>query len=80
MRLWMIGILALLWPAQLWAQPLDLSGYELVDLTHSYDADTIYWPTSPTRFELDELSRGQTEGDCILDTTKQNDYIYLTRR
>ncbi len=62
MRIWAIGILVLLWPAQLWAQPLDLSGFELVDLTHSYDADTIYWPTSPTRFELDELSRGPTEG------------------
>jgi kynurenine formamidase len=62
MRLGLIGILAFLWPAHLLAQPIDLSGYELVDLTHSYDADTIYWPTSPTRFELNELSRGQTEG------------------
>jgi kynurenine formamidase len=62
MRLWAIGILVLFWPAQLLAQPIDLSGYELVDLTHAYDADTIYWPTSPTRFELNELSRGQTEG------------------
>jgi hypothetical protein len=49
MRLGLIGILAFLWPVQLLAQPIDLSGYELVDLTHAYDADTIYWPTSPTR-------------------------------
>jgi kynurenine formamidase len=62
MRLGLIGILAFLWPVQLLAQPIDLSGYELVDLTHAYDADTIYWRTSPTRFELNELSRGQTEG------------------
>ncbi|MCH7541067.1 MAG: cyclase family protein, partial [Proteobacteria bacterium] len=44
------------------AQPIDLNQYDLVDLTHAYDDDTIYWPTSPTRFELDELARGTTEG------------------
>jgi kynurenine formamidase len=45
-----------------WAQPIDFSRHELVDLTHSYDDDTIYWPTSPTHFELDELANGQTPG------------------
>jgi kynurenine formamidase len=41
---------------------LDLAGYELVDLTHSYNEATLYWPTSPSKFELDELAHGQTEG------------------
>jgi kynurenine formamidase len=54
--------LFLLFPSALFAQPIDLTGHEFVDLTHTYDADTIYWPTSPTQFELDEISRGRTEG------------------
>ncbi len=45
-----------------WSQPIDLSQHELVDLTHSYDGNTIYWPTSPTHFELDELANGPTPG------------------
>jgi kynurenine formamidase len=44
------------------AGALDLAAYELVDLTHAFDARTIYWPTSPGGFELDTLSRGMTEG------------------
>ncbi|HEY7369412.1 MAG TPA: hypothetical protein VIA29_05945, partial [Thermoanaerobaculia bacterium] len=35
----------------------DLSKATFVDLTHSFDANTIYWPTSPTTFSLKELSR-----------------------
>ena len=41
---------------------LDLSSFELVDLTHAYDADTLYWPTSTEKFELEELAFGPTEG------------------
>ena len=44
------------------ASPLDLSAYDLVDLTHTFDERTIYWPTSPSGFELDTLSYGMTEG------------------
>ncbi|UCG72048.1 MAG: cyclase family protein [Chromatiales bacterium] len=43
-------------------QALDLSGYRLVDLGHSYDDQTLYWPTSPSRFQLKELSFGETDG------------------
>ncbi len=53
---------ALLWSTLGWAQPIDFNQYELVDLTHSYDDDTIYWPTSPTHFQLDELANGPTPG------------------
>ena len=42
---------------------LDLSTAELVDLTHTYDEQTLYWPSSPpARFELKELAYGQTPG------------------
>jgi len=41
--------------------PPDLSGYELIDLTHPFGAETLYWPTSPIGFELKVLSRGKTD-------------------
>jgi kynurenine formamidase len=41
---------------------LDIGDYRLVDLSHSYGADTLYWPTSPTAFEKEELGYGMTEG------------------
>ncbi|MBI4545401.1 MAG: cyclase family protein [Gemmatimonadetes bacterium] len=42
------------------AGALDLSAYELVDLTHSFNAWTIYWPTSPSTFQLQRLAYGPT--------------------
>jgi kynurenine formamidase len=41
--------------------PIDFANYELVDLSHAFDSDTIYWPTSPSQFELEQLSYGETE-------------------
>ncbi len=43
-------------------QVIDVSRSRLVDLTHAYNAHTIYWPTSPTKFRLDTLAHGQTPG------------------
>ncbi len=40
--------------------PIDLVNYEIVDLTHAYDEDTVYWPTSPSEFELTRLAWGDT--------------------
>ncbi len=40
---------------------LDLSDYRLVDLSHSYGEDTLYWPTSPTAFDKKELAFGMTD-------------------
>ncbi|MEN8375304.1 MAG: cyclase family protein [Gemmatimonadota bacterium] len=34
----------------------------LVDLTHTFDESTVFWPTSPTRFELDTLAYGDGPG------------------
>ncbi len=41
---------------------LDLTNYTLIDLTHSYNKDTIYWPTSPSQFQLKQLAFGETPG------------------
>ncbi len=39
---------------------LDIGRQEIVDLSHAYDQDTLYWPTSPSRFSLQQLAHGQT--------------------
>jgi kynurenine formamidase len=41
---------------------LDVGEYHLVDLSHPYNGDTLYWPTSPSRFERRELAFGETDG------------------
>ena len=41
---------------------LDLDAYQLVDLSHTYYKDTLYWPTSPSSFEKTELHFGEVEG------------------
>ena len=40
---------------------LDISDYRLVDLSHTYGSDTLYWPTSPSKFEKETLSFGESE-------------------
>ncbi len=40
---------------------VDLSSDRLVDLSHSFNRRTIYWPTA-TKFKLTEVADGQTEG------------------
>jgi kynurenine formamidase len=44
------------------ALALDLDDYQVVDLSHVYSSETLYWPTSPSRFERQELSFGATVG------------------
>jgi kynurenine formamidase len=48
--------------AFLGAQSIDLAKAKVVDLTHPFDRQTIYWPTSPTAFEIKSLANGQTPG------------------
>lgn len=40
---------------------LDLSRYALVDLTHAFSKDTVYWPTAPSRFEKTTIFEGARE-------------------
>ena len=49
------------------AQPAPRAGFDpaahrIVDLTHAFDARTLYWPTSPSGFRLDTLAAGTTPG------------------
>jgi kynurenine formamidase len=43
-------------------QATDLSRFQIVDLSHAFGPRTLYWPTSPSKFKLDELASGKTEG------------------
>jgi kynurenine formamidase len=49
-------------PTLLAAQTIDVSRARAIDLTHPFNTQTIYWPTSPTSFTLDKLSFGKSEG------------------
>ena len=42
--------------------PIDLSSSEVVDLTYAFSEKTLYWPNSPSGFELKQLSYGPTPG------------------
>jgi kynurenine formamidase len=41
---------------------VDLRNAELIDLTWPFDEKTLYWPTSPSAFEIEQLAYGQTPG------------------
>ena len=43
------------------APGFDLSIAVIVDLSHSYGEDTLYWPTSPSKFELEVLAYGVSD-------------------
>jgi kynurenine formamidase len=40
----------------------DLAKAQVIDLTHPFDERTLYWPTSPTGFQLSQIHRGKAEG------------------
>ena len=41
---------------------LDLARLKVVDLTHVFDTQTVYWPTAPSTFALTRLHYGMSEG------------------
>ena len=47
-------------PSPVSAQEIDLSSMRVVDLTHPFDKNTVYWPTAPSGFELKPLHKGLT--------------------
>jgi kynurenine formamidase len=53
-------VLLALAPAAAAADDLDLARAQVVDLTHAFDERTLYWPTAPSRFQLNVLHHGPT--------------------
>ena len=41
---------------------INLADFEIVDLTHTFDKNTVFWPTSPIHFEHDTIAYGETDG------------------
>jgi kynurenine formamidase len=54
-------VLACLASVRLDAQTIDLGSAVIVDLTHPYNAKTVYWPTETTAFKLETRAYGRTE-------------------
>jgi kynurenine formamidase len=40
---------------------LELDKYQMIDLSHNYGENTLYWPTSPSAFEKQELAYGMSD-------------------
>ena len=53
-------------PPPVGAEGFDLAAAKVVDLTHSIDASTIFWPTEAKTFELTEEHKGVTERGFFL--------------
>jgi len=49
-------------PGEVAGPMLDLTAFELVDLTHPLNSETVFWPTSPVTYSLDTLAYGHTDG------------------
>lgn len=65
MRHTLLSVLVLGWlgsPSPASSQEINLSASRVIDLTHPFDKDTVYWPTSPSGFELKPLHKGLTAG------------------
>ena len=41
--------------------PESVANWRTIDLSHSYGADTLYWPTDTRGFDLETLAEGETE-------------------
>jgi len=54
--------LAIILSTTVQAQTIDFAKSNIVDLTHPYNEKTIFWPTSPIKFEHKQLAYGDTVG------------------
>jgi len=61
-RMMTIALLLFATSSFLSAETLDLRANRILDLSHAFDEQTIYWPTSPSKFELKPLAFGKTPG------------------
>ena len=59
-RLLLLLMLPACRPAEAPTAGLDLSGFTIVDLSHAYSSTTLYWPTSPSAFQLTPIHVGMT--------------------
>ena len=58
-------------PVMAQSTPSPFDGYKLVDMSHAFDEDTIYWPTEAP-FEHEEAFKGRTEGGWYYSAYRVN--------
>src|SRR6185503_14644254 len=58
----LIVSLLMIGPTSSAAQTINLARSTIVNLTHPLNARTLYWPTAPSRFKLEQLAYGPTPG------------------
>ncbi len=58
----LVAAMALAASALASAQTIDVSRYRMVDLSHAFGPNTLYWPTSASKFALARDASGQTPG------------------
>jgi kynurenine formamidase len=63
MRLVTIAVVLASWTLAAVAreQTLDLASTQIVDLSHAFGSSTLFWPTSPSKFTLEQLAYGKTQ-------------------
>lgn len=44
------------------ARSAEFPDHSIIDLTHGFDGDTIYWPTDTRGFQLETLAHGRSSG------------------
>lgn len=49
---------------------VDLATADVIDLTYAFDERTLYWPTDPSKFDLDRVSYGATPGGYFYSANK----------
>jgi kynurenine formamidase len=59
---WGLGVVIGVGAANAEPAAIDPSRWQVVDLTHPFNAETVYWPTAPRRFSLERLAFGETAG------------------
>jgi hypothetical protein len=61
----------------------DLDDYRLIDLSHAYGSDKLYWPTSPSTFEKKELAYGEIDAGYFYSAcsicTPEHGGVHLAR-
>ncbi len=58
----LLAALVILPGSNVHAQAIDLARAKFVELTHPFNVNTVYWPTTPSGFTYAPLSNGRTEG------------------
>ena len=49
-------------PAHVAGQAIDVTRYRIIDLTHPFNGQTLYWPNAPSTFKLERLAYGPSAG------------------